>query len=199
MLLTFRSYSMKERRKSGEKGRCRWNFSWKRKERRGGSKKREKHSKFKVSSLKSNMQPVTNHDSISYTQTHDSTVLTFMVAFTLRPLSRWAAVLLMSWLLIDFCVREARAEQRLGWWSRRRVRTSRRRGEKRCTSGPRVLLKTSRLFYVSFKKRSWPASKIQIFVTQANQALKWQTFPCYICIRYFIIIIQNRRGAFIGT
>ena len=56
----------------------------KKEEERGGSKKRKKHSKFKVSLLKSKAQPMTNH-STSYTPTHDPTVLTCMVAFTCVP------------------------------------------------------------------------------------------------------------------
>jgi hypothetical protein len=75
----------KEERVVRMEGRCRWNSDGEKKEERGGSKKRKKHSKLKVSSLKSKAQPMTNH-STSYTPTqHDPTVLTFMVAFTLRP------------------------------------------------------------------------------------------------------------------
>ena len=177
VLLALRSYEAKnERRKMWE-----WKEDadetsdgrGKREEERGGSKKRKKHSKFKVSSHKSKAQPMTNH-STSYTPTHNPTVLTFMVAFTLRPLSRWAAVLLMSWLLIDFCVREPRREQqRLGWWSRR---TSRRRGEKRCTSGPRVLLKTSRLFYVSFKRGAGRRAKFKSLSRRPTKPLSDRRF-----------------------
>ena len=84
-ILGMRQRMKEERCENGRKMPMKLQMEKKRGEERGGSKKRKKYSKFKVSSLKSKAQPMTNH-STSYTPTqHDPTVLTFMVAFTLRP------------------------------------------------------------------------------------------------------------------
>ena len=109
----------KEERVVRMEGRCRWNSDGKKREkRREEALKRERNtasSKLACSNQRRSPWQTIVHP-ITPTQ-HDPTVLTFMVAFTLRPLSHCAAVLLMSWLLIDFCVEsERREQQRLGWW-----------------------------------------------------------------------------------
>ena len=168
----------------------------KREEERGGSKKRKKHSKFKVSSHKSKAQPMTNH-STSYTPTHDPTVLTFMVPpspcipYLIVPQFYWWVD---CWLIF---VSRARGESSKGWVDG--VGEDRQEDEKRCTSGPRVLLKSSRLFYVSFKRGAGRRAKFKSLSRRPTKPFKWQTFSWYICIRYVIKSIQNRRGAFIGT